>query len=266
MMLTRYTMNLIEVREIRVAHTRDDVVFGPGEKPLGGGTWLFSEPQPGLIGLVDLTRLGWEDVTRTDTALTISATCPIAVLRELPDSSLFTQCADSLLASWKIQHIATVGGNICTALPAGSMTSLAAALDATALVWCPDGTDRRMPVAALVTGVQRTALASGEVLRAVEIPITSLAARTAFRRISLSPLGRTGTLVIGRVDPSGEAVFTISGGTSVPHQLRFDELPSAAALTAAVDSIDDWYDDAHGKPDWRHAMSLRFAHEIREDL
>ena len=86
------------------------------------------------------------------------------------------------------------------------------------------------------------------------------------RRIALSPLGRTGTLVIGRADPSGEVVFTVTGGTTRPRVLRFDEPPSAAALADAIDSIDDWYDDAHGKPDWRRAMSLKFAEEIREEL
>ena len=259
-------MDLITVRETREPRTRGELVFAPGERPLGGGTWLFSEPQDGLTGLVDLTALGWEPVTRTADALVIAATCTIATLRELPDSPLFAQCADSLLASWKVQRVATVGGNIALSLPAGPMISLAAALDATALVWAPDGSDRRIPVAALVTGVRRNLLEHGDVLRAIEFPLASLEARTGFRRISLSPLGRTGTLVIARVDASGEAVFTVTGGTTRPHQLRFDELPSPAVLAAAVDTIDDWYDDAHGARDWRRAMSLRFAEQLREEL
>jgi hypothetical protein len=48
--------------------------------------------------------------------------------------------------------------------------------------------------------------------------------------------------------------------------LRFESLPASAALAEAVDSIEDWYDDAHGKPDWRRAMSLRFAEQIRGEL
>ena len=265
-------MDLIDVREVRVARSRADVIFAPGERPLGGGTWLYSEPQPGTTGLVDLTSLGWEPVSETPDAVVIAATCTIETLRGLTDSALFQQCADSLLASWKIQHIATVGGNICLALPAGSMTALAVALDATALVWAAPGVDgspgldRRVPVADLVTGVQRTSLLPGEVLRAIELPKYALAARTAFRRIALSPLGRTATLVTGRVDDSGTAVFGITGGTERPHQLRFDELPSEPALASAVDAITDWYDDAHGSTDWRRAMSLRFALEIAREL
>jgi hypothetical protein len=72
--------------------------------------------------------------------------------------------------------------------------------------------------------------------------------------------------VIARIDESGEVVFTITAGTPRPIQLRFDELPSSRGLASAVDAIDDWYEDAHGAPDWRHAMSALFAEELRVEL
>lgn len=255
-------MDLIDVREIREARTRDELVFGPGERPLGGGTWLYSEPQPGTTGLVDLTTLGWDSIEPTDAGLTIGATVTIAALARHPHP-LFAQCANSLLASFKVWNVATVGGNIALALPAGPMTSLASALDATAVLWSATS-ERRMPVAELVTGVQQTELRHGEVLRAIEIPREALEARHGFRRISLSPVGRTATLVTA---VHGEqAVFTVTGGTTRPHVLRFDELPSATALEQALDGITEWYDDAHGSPDWRRAMSTRFALELLEEL
>ncbi len=266
MRLTEQSMDLITVQQTRIARSRDDLVLAPGERWLAGGTWLFSEEQPGLTGLVDLMSLGWEPVTRTPDTLVVAATCAISVIRELTDSPLLRQCADSLLASWKVQRIATVAGNICMALPAGAMTALAVGLDATALIWRADGSERRLAVHALVTGVQQTALEPGEVVRAIEFPRSSLSARTGFRRIALSPLGRTGTLVTARLDLSGGAVFGITGGTEAPHRLAFDSLPSAADLSGAIDEIDDWYDDAHGTPDWREAMSRRFASQLVEEL
>ena len=255
-------MDLIDVREIRVPTTRDELVFGDGERPLGGGTWLYSEPQPGTTGLVDLLGLGWQPVVETDAGVTISATCTIAELARQPHP-LFALCANSLLASFKIWNVATVGGNIALALPAGPMTSLGAALDATAVIWSATA-ERRVPVGEFVTGVQQTVLSRDEVLRSIEFPQAALSARHGFRRISLSPLGRTGTLVTAVV--GAEAVFTVTGGTTRPHVLRFDELPSPAALLGALDAIDDWYDDAHGWPDWREAMSRRFALEVLEEL
>jgi len=265
-------MDLITVRETRTATSRADLVFGAGERPLGGGTWLFSEEQPGLTGLVDLTTLDWPAIEETPAGLTIAATCTIAELERIPARAgwgahpLFSQTANSLLASFKIWNVATVGGNIATSLPAGPMISLASALDAVALIYTADGGERRLPVSEFVTASQVNDLAHGEVLRAIEIPRGALEARTGFRRIALSPLGRTGTLVIGRLDAGGEAVFTVSGGTTRPRVLRFDSLPSSAALGDAVGGIVEWFTDPHGAADWRRAMSMLFAEQIREEL
>jgi len=271
MMLTRH-MDLVGVTGIRVPITREEVVFAHGEIPLGGGTWLFSEPQPGVTGLVDLTALDWDPITITGDTLIVSATCTIAELSRLeardewPAHPLVNQCINSLLASFKIWNVATVGGNICTALPAGPMIALGAALDATALIWMAGAGERRMPLAQFVIGVRQNELGPGEVLRAIEFSFDHLAARTGFRRIALSPLGRTGTMVIARLDPTGETVFTITGGTPRPRQLRFDSLPSAADLAKGIREIDAWYTDPHGAADWRRHMSGQFAEELRIEL
>jgi CO/xanthine dehydrogenase FAD-binding subunit len=251
-------MDLITVSSVRVASTRDELALGSGERPLGGGTWLYSEPQPGLTGLVDLGGLGWNTITRTDSLLTIGASATIAAVRELEGSPLFRQCADSLLASWKIQRFATIGGNIALSLPAGPMTSLAVGLGAELLLATAGG-QRRVAAADFATGVRANVLAPGEVIEAIEIPLASLT-RTAFRRIALSPLGRTGTLVTGRRDAAGELHLAITGGTTRPHTLR------GSTFAADFEAIDDWYADAHGAPDWRRAMSLAFAREIIEEL
>ena len=261
-------MDLITVADVRFARSRDECVLQPGERWLGGGTWLYSEPQEGLTGLVDLTRMGWEPLEWQGDDLVIAATCTLAELSRLEGDfaahPLIWQCVTALLGSFKVWNVATVAGNVCMALPAGPMTALLAALDATALVWRPDGADRVVPVVDLVTGVQSTRLLPGELVRSFRVPAASLASRTGFRRIALSPLGRTGTLVIARVGL--DVTFTITGGVTRPRQFRFESMPEAATLAAAIDTIDDWYDDAHGKPDWRRAMSLRFAEELRGEL
>ena len=268
-------MDLIGVREVRMAADRGDLVFAADEIPLGGGTWLFSEEQPGVGGMVDLTGLGWEPlIEQPDGGLTIAATCTLAELRALPPRAgrtahpLFAVAVDALLGSWKIHRFATVGGNICLALPAGPMTSLTAALDGVGVIWMPDGGERRIPIADLVTDVRETALTHGEVLRAIELPAAALAARVAHRRIALAHLGRSGAFVIARLDADGAFVVTITAGTPRPYQLRFAAVPGADDLTSAIDDAvaSDWYDDPHGAPDWRRAMSLRFAEECRREL
>ncbi|MGI4894280.1 MAG: FAD binding domain-containing protein [Janthinobacterium lividum] len=243
---------------------------------LAGGTWLFSVPQPHLRTLVDVTTLGWEPFTVTEQGLRISATCPISALLDLPAvpgwraQPLVKQCVRALLASFKVRSVATVGGNICLSLPAGSMTSLTAALEGVVELWAGDGCVRRLPVAEFVTGDTRNALAPGEVLRAIDVPAAAMRARTAFRRTSLSRLGRSASLVIGRFDPDGGFVLTVTAATSRPVLLRYPELPDPAAavvdVAAAVDAGPGWFDDVHGAPDWRRAMTLRSAAEVTAEL
>ena len=268
-------MDLNTVAAIRQPRERADLALAPGEAILGGGSWLFSEPQNHLTALVDLTTMGWAPIEVTESGLSIAATCTFTELSrfELSASApawaavpLFRQCCTALLGSFKIWHAATVGGNICLALPAGPMTSLGAALDAEALIWMPDGRDRRARVLDFVTGVESTGLQPGEVLRSIEIPTRTLTSRTGFRKIALSPLGRSGTVVIARLDTDGGFAVTVSGGTDRPVQLSFDALPTAAELAIRVHGIDNWYDDAHGAPDWRQAMSAHLAEQLRTEL
>ncbi len=265
-------MDLTSLDRIRAAHDRADLVLGPRSAPLAGGTWLFSEPQPDLTELVDLTTLGWPAAEVDDTGLTIAATCTVRQLVDLPpvpgwvSQHLVRRCAQSLVASEKIWDAATVGGNIATALPAGALTSLTAALDADAVVWTPDGGERREPVSSLVTGVRTTSLAPGEVLRSVHVARDVLAERVAFRRVALTRHGRSGAIVVGRRSTGGGLVVTLTAGVTRPHRIAFDALPSADDLRAAVEQVDDWYDDPHGAPDWRRAMTLRLAEQVREEL
>jgi CO/xanthine dehydrogenase FAD-binding subunit len=234
--------------------------------PLAGGTWLFSEPQPHLRALVDLTALGWPAlVHEPDGALTIAATCTLAELAAA-GPELFRACCRCLAGSFKIWHTATVGGNLCVALPAGPMTSLCAGLDGVAQVWGPGGAERAVPVGELVTGVRTTALRPGEVLRSVRLPAAALAARTAFRRVALTAEGRSGAVLLGRRDPGGAFVLTVTAATERPCRLTFPQVPSAAELDAALDGIDCWYTDPHGAADWRAHMSRRLAAEILVEL
>ena len=51
-------------------HSVEELVGGakpvdwrPGDAWLAGGTWLFSEPQPGIRRLLDLASLNWPGLT-----------------------------------------------------------------------------------------------------------------------------------------------------------------------------------------------------------
>ena len=265
-------MDLHTVTALRPARTRDDLRLAPGEAVLGGGSWLFSEPQPELTGLVDLTTMGWQPWEISPAGLSVAATCTIAQLLEPPApadwtaAALFRQSAEAFLMSFKIWNTATVGGNLCLGLPAGAMISLATALDADVVVWTPDGGERRETVASFVRGAGETTLQPGEVLRSVEFPIDALRGRTAFRKMALTPLGRSSAVVIGRLDGDGRLTLAVTAATPRPYVFRFDSTPAPDSVRAALGSVAEWYADAHGSPDWRAAVTLELTHEILAEL
>jgi CO/xanthine dehydrogenase FAD-binding subunit len=172
-----------------------------GDAWLAGGTWLFSQPQPDLTRLLDLTSFDWPALTIDAAGLHIAATCTFAELArweapaQWPAAALIGHCCAALLGSAKIWAMATVGGNLCLALPAAPMISLTAALDGVCELWSPDGTARDVPVLEFVTGDGQTVLAPGELLRAVRIGPAAWQCRTAFRQFSLSRYGRSAAVV-----------------------------------------------------------------------
>ncbi|TRW85363.1 FAD-binding molybdopterin dehydrogenase [Mycolicibacterium sp. 018/SC-01/001] len=276
-------MDLNTVEAVHTPRRRDEVwPLGTGDAILAGGTWLFSEPQPHVTRLVDITALGWPPITLSDNGIEIAATCTLADVTELSTTlparrsdwtaaPLFAQCSSALVAGFKIWRTATVGGNICLSLPAGSMISLATALDATALIWRADGNTRTVPVADFVTGVTTNVLSTGDVMRSLHIPAAALRARTAYRKIASSPLGRSGAVVIGRHDApaDGDAItISVTAATVRPYVLRLGTSASPDTLHAALAVIPDdaWLRDPHGDPDWRAAMTRQLAEQILTEL
>ncbi len=251
----------------------------PGDAWLAGGTWLFSEPQPALTRLLDLRAFGWPSLRESRDGLEIAATCTLAELARLRAphwraAPLIGQCCAALLGSFKVWNAATVGGNLCLALPAGPMISLTCALDGECTIWRPDGTARRVPVADFVTGPGQCALRPGELLRSVHLPSSALDGVTAFRQFSLSPLGRSASVVIGHrptaVDGgegSGPLVITVTAATTRPVQLRFPALPGPEALLAGLaDAGCVYHEDVHGSAEWREAITRHLALEILGEM
>ena len=270
-------MDLNTITEIARPRRRTELPnWKDGDAWLAGGTWLFSEPQLSINRLIDICDLHWPALQISDQGLQIAATCKIAELdaAALPATwsaaPLFNQCCRSFLASFKIWNAATVGGNLCMALPAGPMISLAAALEGVCTLWDAKGGERRVNVIDFVLGPQRSALKPGELLRQIDLPANALRKRTAFRQISLSPLGRSAALLIGTLASENNAFrLTVTASTPQPVEFCFDHVPSREMLRGAIESeipARRYYDDVHGAPSWRRHVTLQFAEEIRVEL
>ncbi len=270
-------MDLNTIRDHVPLQTRGDLrAWRPGAAWLAGGTWLFSEPQPAVDTLLDLAPLAWPAVeTTSDGGVAIAATCSFATLYatlwapEHRALRIVEPCCHALLGSFKVWAMATVGGNICLALPAAPMVALATAMEGVACLWNCEGGERRIRVEHLVVGPGRAALAAGEVLRAVELPAQALRRHAAVRRASLTPGGRSAALLIGTID--GEAfALTITAASPRPLRLCLPRDASEGVLRESIDaalpSLADYHDDVHGRPVWRRAMTHCLAQELRAEL
>jgi len=276
----RQLVDLNTVEAVSAPSRRDELwPLGTEDAVLAGGTWLFSEPQPHIRRLVDITALGWPPVLLDGNGIELAATCTVAEVSrlsaELPGdwiaAPLLNQCGTALLASFKILGSATVGGNVCLSFPAGSMISLISALDGRVTVWRADGSEYRLPVTQFVTGMATNVLAVGDVLRSVHLPAAALRGRTAFRKLAPSQLGRSAVVVTGRRDTAadgGRFVLSVTAATVRPYVFDFRALPGVDEVQAGVATIPDdaWTRDPHGDPDWRRAMTLLLAGQVRAEL
>ncbi|WP_062463792.1 FAD binding domain-containing protein [Demequina soli] len=265
-------MDLTTVAAHRVAASRADLALAPGERFLAGGTWLFSEPNRDVTGLVDVTRLPGPGLAVSREGLTIGPGCTIADLLALPPhvgwaaQPLFADAAHALLASFKIWNEATVVGNICRAYSAAAMLAACVTLDADALIWGADGEDRIVPVASLPTGNGTTTLAHGDLVREVRIGADALRARTALRRIALAELGRSGAVVSGRAHADGRTVIVITAATLTPTVLRYAAPPPPDVARDDARAGSGFYTDALGAADWRRHVAGVLAAEVAEEL
>lgn len=269
-------MNLNTITDIRRPSSVEEIgPWRPGYAWLGGGTWLFSEPQFATDTLIDLEQLNWPALTVSSAGLEIAATCRIAELARFkgPETwraqPLLLACCESLLASFKIWNAATVGGNICMSLPAGAMTSLVVALEGVFTLWPHRAAPRTVGAVDFVTGDHANVLLPGELLRSIHLPATALGKRFALRRATLTQHGRSAALVIGTRDDAGGLLLTITAATPRPVQIRFATAPTAAAVRAAIEAqVPDgaWFDDVNGSPAYKRHVSLYFAEQIRAEL
>src|ERR1700716_3140277 len=107
-------MDLHAVEVVGVPVRREELwPLAPGDALLAGGTWLFSEPQPEVRRLVDITALGWQPVTLSHNGIELAPTCTIETVSRLSarlpvirpewvSAPLLHQCCTAMLASFKV--------------------------------------------------------------------------------------------------------------------------------------------------------------------
>ena len=269
-------MNLNTIVEVKRPKSFEEIEWRDGHAFLGGGTWLFSEPQVNTDTLVDLQQFGWAPLMVTPAGLEIAATCRIVELHDFKGPPewqavpLFDKCIDAFLMSFKIWNAATVGGNVVMSLPAGAMISLTAALEGVCTLWPQNGQPRQVPVVDFVTGMHANVLQKGELLRSILLPATALKKCFAMRQVSLTRFGHSAALIIATVNDDGsDFLLTVSAATPRPVHLRFEKTPSASEMHGAIDErlpSASWFHDVHGTAPYKRHITFYLAEQIRAEL
>jgi len=153
------------------------VLAAGGVSILAGGTDLMPQARAGRVRLqpvlINIRRLPeLTGIERAGGGIRIGALVTITALR---DSALVRERLHLLwqacdhFASDQIRNVATVGGNLCNASPAGDTLIPLLALGASAVLAATGGT-RRVPLGEFFTGPGRSCRRPEELLVAVEVP------------------------------------------------------------------------------------------------
>lgn len=166
--------------------------YGQAAQFWAGGTDLLLEWRRGAIDLeycIDLSAL--EDLRTIqvdDRRVRIGALATIASIhshRELDNVFAVLGEVAAQFATPLIRNTATLGGNLCHAVPSADFAPPLMALNAEACLLGPDG-ERRMPVESFFIGVKETALRPDEMLIEIRIPQPSPRTGCAFERMARS--------------------------------------------------------------------------------
>ena len=255
-------------------------------RPIAGGTDVMVElagMRPDPRGLLDLTAIDELRGIRMDgDRLVIGATVTYTDLRRSPLVAEHLPAIAELSAVFgaiQLQNMATLGGNVVNASPAGDSLPLILAAGTILVAGGPDG-EREIPAESFFIGYRKTALRPGELLLRMEFPVgggrhlryrkigtrralalSKVALAVAWREEPGSPAWRDVRVAVGTITevpiraPSAEAVLE-------------GAVPSAElAERAAVAVLEDIHprDGLRSTAAYRRSATARVLRRIVED-
>ncbi len=165
--------------------------LAPPVRLLAGGTDLLVDLKTGRINaqhLVSLRRVpGLRGVAESAEGLQIGALTTIAQLLASPavrGRYAALHDAASQMAAPQVRNLATVGGNLASAVPCADLPPILMAMNALVRLWSPTG-ERDVPLDQFFTGPRQTARRDDEVLTAVLVPNPPPRFGAAYARFAL---------------------------------------------------------------------------------
>jgi len=175
------------------------------------------------------------------------------------------------IATVRIRHQATVGGNLAHADPAQDPPPTLIAFDAVVHVAGPMGARREIPIADLFVDHYTTSLGPAEVVLGVRVPAVAAGTRATYLKFLPRSLDDYATVSVAaalRLDPAGRvASVRVALGAVGPIPVRahaveralLGEVLTAARLRDAADAVRseiDPLDDARGSAGYKRDMAV----------
>ncbi len=149
--------------------------FGAGMTDLLIELKQQNDSQLSIINLAKIDHPIFNNIERTDDYKRIGSLVTAAKIIENSNINILFpilhKAAESM-ASRQIRQVATIGGNICTASPAGDIATALVALESICEILTIKNEVREVPINEFFTGVRKTVLKKNEILRSVKIPLT----------------------------------------------------------------------------------------------
>lgn len=187
--------------------------------------------------------------------------------REIESSSLVLELLPALaamerhVANIRVRNVGTLGGNLCFSDPHSDPATFLLALDAEA-----DWADRRAPLQEFLVGPYQTALAPGELLRAIRIPLPQPDTRIVHRKfafherpaatVTTAARVQEGTITKARiaVGSVGSRAVRAHAAEAQLEGIRPSDLNAIAEAAETAAELSEPVDDANGSADYKREL------------
>jgi carbon-monoxide dehydrogenase medium subunit len=169
-----------------VAEATQFLLEHDGSVVIAGGTDLLVEKNCDIMSLVDITRLGLdyirveEKLVRIGACTTFTQIEKDATLRRQPYSSLVE--AARTIGGVAIRNEATIGGNICNAVPSADSAPPLMVLDSKVRITSQNG-ERTIPLEDFFLHLRKVDLKKGEMVTEIQIPQPPPHTGTSFMKL-----------------------------------------------------------------------------------
>ena len=178
--------------------------------------------------------------------------------------------AASQLGSIAIRNVATVGGNLCNALPSAEMSQARVALEAKVKIIGPVG-ERVVPLEEFFTGVGTTVLKSNELLVEIQVPVPSPNTKSIYQKHSQRgtiDLAIVNVAVVITLEPTGNICkdIKIVLGTVAPTPIRARKAEEVMMNKPIDDAVVDKAAQAASDEAHPRAGSIRGSVEYKKEM